>query len=107
MSKPKLPGLLDMAKTFSKELAKYIAAGSPNVSQEEYEERLAECNKCVYFIKDRMRCGKCGCLIEHKAKWKTTACPDIPPRWKPQIVKTVSIDDKRQESDNTDSSNEV
>ena len=23
-----------------------------------------------------MRCGKCGCLLEHKAKWKTADCPD-------------------------------
>jgi len=45
-----------------------------------------------------MRCGLCGCLLEHKAKWKTTSCPDS--RWKTQI-----LDGERQESDNTNASN--
>lgn len=56
-----------------------------------------------------MRCGKCGCLIEHKAKWKTAICPDIPSRWKPQIIKKVDKqeDGKKQENNNTDTSNEV
>ena len=31
-----------------------------------------------------MRCGMCGCLVEHKAKWKTTTCPDSPERWAKQ-----------------------
>ena len=31
-----------------------------------------------------MRCNLCGCLLEHKAKWKTTTCPDNPQRWDPQ-----------------------
>ena len=30
-----------------------------------------------------MRCGKCGCLLEYKAKWRTTTCPDTPQRWEP------------------------
>lgn len=34
-----------------------------------------------------MRCGKCGCMVEHKAKWRTTTCPDDPQRWKPQDLK--------------------
>ena len=107
MSKKKLPGLVEMAKNFSKDLAKYIAAGASNVSEKDYEERLDACSKCVYFIEDRMRCGKCGCLIEHKAKWKTAICPDIPPRWKPQIIKKVDKDGKKQKDDNTDAGNKV
>lgn len=47
-----------------------------------------------------MRCGLCGCLLEHKAKWKTTTCPDKPTRWKEQI-----LDGERQEGDNTNASN--
>tara|TARA_R100000030_G_scaffold58753_1_gene44140 strand:+ start:1332 stop:1439 length:108 start_codon:yes stop_codon:yes gene_type:complete len=31
------------------------------------------------------RCGACGCLVEHKAKWKTTDCPKG--KWKPQNEK--------------------
>jgi len=79
------PSMWEMAKNFSKELTTYIAQGQPNVSEEDYEDRLAECNACPLLLKRKMRCGKCGCLIEHKAKWKTTTCPDNPPRWKEQI----------------------
>ena len=106
---PKLPSLIEMAKNFSKDFAKYVASGAPNVSKKDYEERLEACGNCVYFIKDRMRCGKCGCLIEHKAKWKTAICPDIPPKWKPQIIKRTDKpkDGKKQENDNTSSSNEI
>ena len=49
-----------------------------------------------------MRCGLCGCLLEHKAKWKTTTCPDKPERWKKQI-----LDVQRQENNNTDISNKA
>jgi hypothetical protein len=31
--------------------------------------------ECPHLIKKSMRCGVCGCLLEHKAKWKTADCP--------------------------------
>ena len=40
-----------------------------------------------------MRCGKCGCLVQHKAKWQTTTCPDEPSRW-PQKNKIKDYDKK-------------
>ena len=58
MSKKKLPSLITMAKNFSKDLAKYVAAGAPNVSEKDYEDRLDACSKCVYFIEDRVRSGE-------------------------------------------------
>ena len=51
-----------------------------------YAERLDACNSCIQLIKKSMRCGKCGCLIEHKAKWETATCPDTPERWKKQNI---------------------
>ena len=48
-----------------------------------------------------MRCGKCGCLIQHKAKWKTTTCPIN--KWKAQVVDSGKI----KEGDNTDTSDKV
>ena len=39
-----------------------------------------------------MRCGLCGCLLEHKAKWKTTTCPDKPERWKPVFMDKATIE---------------
>ena len=78
----KLPSFLQMAKNFSKDIIKYVSAGSPVVNKEDYEERLEVCNTCPHLIKKKKRCGKCGCYLEHKAKMRTSVCPDTPPRWK-------------------------
>jgi|TARA_R100000030_G_scaffold45327_1_gene34219 hypothetical protein len=95
------PGIWSMAKSFSKDLAKYVKEGAPNVSEQDYRQRLADCNACEHLIKERMRCGKCGCLIQHKAKWKTTTCPIN--KWKAQVVDSGKI----KEGDNTDTSDKV
>lgn len=42
-----------------------------------------------------MRCGLCGCLLEHKAKWKTTTCPDKPERWKPVFMDKAALELKK------------
>ena len=80
-SEIKPPSMFQMLKSFSSELTTYIKNGSPNVSEENYTNRLAECHSCEHLDKKLMRCKLCGCLIQHKAKWKTTTCPDNPPRW--------------------------
>ena len=74
----------DISKEFSNELVKYVKEGAPNVSSNDYAARLDACQKCPHLIPKHMRCGLCGCMIQHKAKWKTTSCPDDPPRWAPQ-----------------------
>tara|TARA_R100001510_G_C7618614_1_gene180068 strand:- start:186 stop:485 length:300 start_codon:yes stop_codon:yes gene_type:complete len=99
MSKVKPPGIWAMAKSFSRDLTKYVKEGAPNVTEKDYRQRLSDCNSCEYLIKEKMRCGKCGCLIEHKAKWKTTTCPIN--KWKAQDYGKV------KKGDNTDSSNQV
>ena len=78
----KPPSIFRMMKSFTKDLAKYIKEGAPNISPEEYATRLDICNGCEHLKKASMRCGKCGCLLEHKAKWKTADCPDN--RWPKQ-----------------------
>tara|TARA_R110002051_G_scaffold7882_1_gene34449 strand:+ start:788 stop:1054 length:267 start_codon:yes stop_codon:yes gene_type:complete len=70
------PSILKMVKSFTKDLAKYIEGGGTNVTPEEYATRLDTCNGCEFLKKSAMRCGKCGCLLEHKAKWKTSDCPE-------------------------------
>ena len=77
------PSILKMASNFASDLVKYVKEGAPNVSQRTYVERLDACKKCPHLLPENMRCGKCGCLLEHKAKWKTTTCPDEPSRWRP------------------------
>lgn len=76
-----LPSKLKMAKNLAKETAKHVGGGMKNVSQEVYEERLNICGGCEFFRSDR-RCGKCGCFMDKKAKWKTSACPIG--KWKSQ-----------------------
>ena len=92
--KQKLPSFFQMAKNFAVELKKYVAEGAPNVTLINYHKRLAACEGCDDLIKDRMRCGLCGCLIEHKAKWKTADCPAKPSKW-PIEVKTFKDINKK------------
>ena len=80
----KPPTFMGMLKSFAKDVTKYIAEGAPNVTPDDYLGRLTECKKCPHLKMKHMRCGLCGCLIEHKAKWKTAECPDNPPKWKKQ-----------------------
>lgn len=74
----------------------------PNVSEEDYQERIDECFKCEHFLENLNRCGKCGCLVEYKARWKTTKCPID--KWKAQSLKS---DEKNPEGNNTEASDEV
>tara|TARA_R100000234_G_scaffold98039_3_gene66491 strand:- start:3341 stop:3637 length:297 start_codon:yes stop_codon:yes gene_type:complete len=82
----KPPSMFQMLKSFSTEALKHIANKGRNVSSEDYAERLDACNSCKHLIKKHMRCGLCGCLVQFKAKWETTTCPDSPSRWKRQII---------------------
>ena len=77
----KPPSFLEMAKNFTKAAGKHIANGMKSVSQEVYIDRLDACNKCPFLVEEQKRCGKCGCILEHKAKWETSECPDTPSRW--------------------------
>ena len=117
------PSLFKMITTFTKELSTHIANGGQNVSTEDYIDRLDTCNSCPHFIKKSMRCGKCGCLLQHKAKWKTSDCPVN--KWAPQEfdaekaalllpVKKYTPKQleklkhaKEQKNNNTDSSNKI
>ena len=90
---PKSPTMFNMISSFARDLKTYIASGAPNVTTEDYVGSL---------VKPQMRCGLCGCMLEHKAKWKTTTCPDKPTRWKKQIINGLE-----QESNNTDISDKA
>lgn len=71
----KTPSLIDMMKTFSKEVVEYAKKGAPNVTENQYKTRLSTCSDCPDLKREAMRCGACGCLVEHKAKWATSNCP--------------------------------
>jgi len=83
----KPPNVFKMMKSFGKDLSKYVLAGAPNCTKEDYKERLLTCDACPHLLRHLMRCGKCGCLVEHKAKWKTTTCPEG--KWKKQDLSNL------------------
>ena len=113
MEDNKLPTALQMMKNFSKELVTFVKKGMPNVSEEDYQERLDDCFNCEHFLENLNRCGKCGCLVEYKARWKTTKCPIGV--WKQQIVGEggtslegkIKRNEENKEGDNTDTSDKV
>ena len=74
-----------MVKSFAKEVKEFAKQGAPHVSATQYQKRLNACKTCPNFQVDIERCGLCGCLVEHKAKWGTTDCPDDPSRWEPVL----------------------
>ena len=80
----KPPSMLTMIKSFARDYKVWAKAGHPSTTAADYIERLTACKACPHLIEKHMRCGKCGCLVEHKAKWRTTTCPDDPQRWKAQ-----------------------
>ena len=62
-----------MVRNFAAEITEYAKQGAPNVTEAEYAERVQNCDACPHLERDDMRCGLCGCYVEHKAK-----CSDIP-----------------------------
>ena len=84
MSKQKKPpSMTEMLKNFATDVVEYAKAGAPHVSKKQYNFRLATCDGCEHLKRKAMRCGLCGCVVEHKAKWATSNCPDK--KW-PQIL---------------------
>ena len=103
----KTPSLMDMMKNFTKEVVEYAKKGAPHVTEAQYTERLKTCGSCPFLKREVMRCGKCGCVVEHKAKWATTTCPEK--RWDPIKVgaegKTIKLKKgKSGKSDHTKTS---
>lgn len=78
------PSFLQMIKNFASEVTEYVKQGAPNVTEQQYTERIQECDACPHLLRDEARCGLCGCFIEAKAKWQTSNCPDG--RWKKIVV---------------------
>lgn len=71
----KTPTFLEMVTNFKRDMHKFIKSGAVVTTPEEYSSRLGECNSCDKLIRERMRCGQCGCLLEGKAKMKSSYCP--------------------------------
>jgi|TARA_B110000908_G_C10230319_1_gene440220 hypothetical protein len=77
----KYPSLWKMVASFTLSLIEYVKGGQPVTTPVEYAKRLKICNACPHLKRENFRCGKCGCLLEFKARWATSSCPDDPKRW--------------------------
>ena len=75
-----------MLKNFVKEAKEFAKNGAPHVKAKEYQKRIDACMSCPHLKKEIERCGLCGCLVEHKAKWATSSCPDDPKRWDKAVI---------------------
>tara|TARA_R100001509_G_C4718097_1_gene165647 strand:- start:15 stop:308 length:294 start_codon:yes stop_codon:yes gene_type:complete len=73
------PNLLQKGWSLSKSLMRYAVEGFPNVSQEEYEQRMLMCNSCEFLNKKNSTCNVCGCAVEYKGRMETEKCPES--RW--------------------------
>lgn len=76
------PTVLEMGSNFTVAMSKWIAAGFPTVSEEEYKRRAGICDLCPYWNPGARlglgKCDKCGCV--GKKRWLATeTCPDK--RW--------------------------
>jgi|TARA_B100001939_G_C16442080_1_gene405268 hypothetical protein len=45
------------------------------VSDEIYEERLNICKSCEWYDPEPIRCKKCGCWLQNKARMGLDSCP--------------------------------
>tara|TARA_R110002072_G_scaffold129718_1_gene268313 strand:- start:1067 stop:1402 length:336 start_codon:yes stop_codon:yes gene_type:complete len=94
---------LQMVKNFSSEIKEYVKQGAPNVTKSQYTERVQECDACPHLEREHMRCGMCGCYVEHKAKWQTANCPDN--RWEKIAVgnqgKKIEISGRKNDNSKT------
>lgn len=72
---PQLPSTMQMAKNFVKSAAKHAQSGFAQVDSDMQKQRLQICNDCEFIVQNKSRCGKCGCFLETKTKWKTSSCP--------------------------------
>jgi len=100
-----------MLKDFAKEVKNFAEAGAPHVTTTEYKKRVEACAKCPHLKEKIDRCGLCGCLIEHKARWATAKCPDDPQRWDPIQIgkggKNIKLKTDDDQSNNSEAGDEI
>ena len=95
------PSIFKMVKQFASEVTEYVKNGAPNVTLEQYAERLDICKSCSWYSENMARCNNCGCFLEAKAKWKTSTCPLNPPKW-PDLMEGKKPEDFMPEPEPTE-----
>jgi hypothetical protein len=69
----KAPSLFQQGWNFASAVGEYVKSGGAKVSEEEYTDRLKECDSCEW--RNGKRCMKCGCFVTLKATWSSADCP--------------------------------
>jgi hypothetical protein len=78
---PPLPPVTNRILNYAKAQLAHTAKGRPEVSEEEWQRRMAICqsNQCglATLVNERVRCThpSCGCFLEIKARWQEQQCP--------------------------------
>jgi tetratricopeptide (TPR) repeat protein len=67
------PGLLRMALSAAKAMAKFVGSGFKTVSAQTLQQRLQTCAACEHHT--GVRCGLCGCFTSAKARLPHEECP--------------------------------
>src|SRR5262249_43630066 len=67
------PGILGMAFSAMKSMAKFLGLGLQTASQETRQERLRVCAECEHHT--GLRCRLCGCFMDVKARLLHEECP--------------------------------
>jgi tetratricopeptide (TPR) repeat protein len=67
------PGLLRMAVTAARSMAKFLGSGLKTVPPEVHRERARLCATCEHHT--GLRCRVCGCFTEAKTRLPHEACP--------------------------------
>ena len=66
--------IIDKAAGLVKSVVNHAIDGF-KTSDDLSKERLAICAECPFFIKESVKCSKCGCWMKTKSRWKTATCP--------------------------------
>jgi hypothetical protein len=70
----RLARLADRARGLSGAIV--AAARNPaRVPSDEQARRLAICDACEFFLRDKNRCAKCGCRLNWKSRLEAWHCP--------------------------------
>ncbi len=76
------PGAVRMASNFVGAAIAHLRSGLEEAGPAARAERKAACEACPLHEPRSDRCVKCGCGLDRKRAWASSACPDVPPRWK-------------------------
>ena len=73
--KQEYPSLTQQGKNFFGSMWNYAKSGFKNVSDENFNKRMAVCQTCDRFDEKKVRCRECGCFLKAKARQAAATCP--------------------------------